>query len=76
MDQMGNGKLRYTPNTQLFNQTGQPGMSLPLMWNNDGLPIGTQFVSRFGDEATLLRLGRQLEQARPWADKMPLMVRP
>jgi amidase len=76
MDQMGNGKLRYTPNTQLFNQTGQPGMSLPLMWNNDGLPIGTQFVSRFGDEATLLRLASQLEQARPWDHKLPLMVRP
>ena len=75
IDQMGNGKLRYTPNTQLFNQTGQPGMSLPLMWNNDGLPIGTQFVGRFGDEATLFRLASQLEQARPWADKIPLMVR-
>ena len=76
LDQMGNGKLRYTPNTQLFNQTGQPGVSLPLFWNNDGLPIGTQFVSRFGDEATLFRLAAQLEQARPWADKLPTMVRP
>ena len=50
-------------------------MSLPLMWNTDRLPIGTQFVGRFGDEATLLRLASQLEQARPWADKVPLMVR-
>ncbi len=76
MDKMGNGKMRYTPNTQLFNQTGQPGVSLPLMWNADGLPIGTQFVSRFGDEATLLRLSSQLEQARPWDNKLPSMVRP
>lgn len=76
LDQMGNGKLRYTPNTQLFNQTGQPGMSVPLLWSNDGLPIGTQFVGRFGDEATLFRLASQLEQARPWDHKLPSMVRP
>ena len=76
LDQMGKGKLAATPNTQLFNQTGQPGMSLPLMWNNDGLPIGTQFVRRSGDEATLLRLARQLEQPRPWDHKLPLMVPP
>ena len=76
MDQMGSGKLKYTPNTQLFNQTGQPGMSLPLWWSNDGLPIGTQFVGRFGDEATLFRLASQLEEARPWANRLPHMVRP
>lgn len=76
LDQMGKGKLAATPNTQLFNQTGQPGISLPLMWNEQGLPIGTQFVSRFGDEATLFRLASQLEEARPWRDKVPSMVRP
>ncbi len=76
IEQMGKGKLAATPNTQLFNQTGQPGLSLPLFWNDQGLPIGTQFVSRFGDEATLFRLAAQLEDARPWADRVPLMVRP
>lgn len=64
--QMGGGKMAYTPNTQLFNQTGQPAMSMPL-YQSAGLPIGTQFVSRFGDEATLFRLAAQLEQARPWS---------
>jgi Asp-tRNA(Asn)/Glu-tRNA(Gln) amidotransferase A subunit family amidase len=44
---------------------------MPLFWNNDGLPVGTQFMGRFGDEATLFRLAAQLEQARPWADKRP-----
>lgn len=71
MDKMGEGKLSYTPNTQLFNQTGQPAMSVPLYWNDAGLPIGTQIVGRFGDEATLFRLAAQLEEARPWADKSP-----
>ncbi|MFO0592924.1 MAG: amidase [Polyangiaceae bacterium] len=71
LDKMGSGKLAYTPNTQLFNQTGQPAMSVPLFWNAQGLPVGAQFAARFGDEATLFRLGAQLESARPWAGRKP-----
>ncbi len=47
----------FIPYTPLFNVTGQPAMSVPLHWNAAGLPIGTQLVSRFGDEATLFRVG-------------------
>jgi amidase len=71
LDKMGSGKLSYTPNTQLFNQTGQPAMSVPLHWNGDGMPIGVQLAARFGDEATLFRVGAQLEAARPWASRKP-----
>jgi len=60
LEKMGSGKLAYTPNTGLFNQTGQPAMSVPLFWNDRGLPIGTQFAGAFGDEATLFRLASQL----------------
>ena len=61
----------YVPFTPLVNATGQPAMSVPLYWNGAGLPIGSHFVGRFGDEATLFRLAAQLEEARPWAHRRP-----
>jgi amidase len=61
----------YIPYTPICNITGQPAMSVPLYWNGDNLPIGSHFVARFGDEATLFRLAAQLEKARPWAERRP-----
>jgi amidase len=60
-----------TANTMLFNMTGQPAMSVPLFWNGEKLPIGIQLAARYGEEATLLQLASQLEQARPWMHRQP-----
>lgn len=52
--------------TMVANLTGVPAMSVPLFRTEDDLPIGVQFIGRFGDEATLLQLAAELEQAKPW----------
>ncbi|MGA5563942.1 amidase [Streptomyces platensis] len=61
----------FTPFTALYNATGQPAVNVPLQWNADGLPIGVMLAGRYGDEATLIALSAQLEQARPWAGRTP-----
>jgi amidase len=58
------------PYTMVANVTGQPSMSLPLHWTEDGLPMGMLFTAQLGDEATLFRLAAQLEQAMPWRDRI------
>ena len=68
--QTGERLAQFMPNTQAFNNTGQPAMTVPLAWSSDGLPIGMQFVGRMGDEATLFSLAAQLERARPWFDRV------
>jgi amidase len=74
LDDLARHSFDATPNTMLFNITGQPAVSLPLHMSPSGLPIGTQWVGRFGDEATLFRLSAELEAAVPWQDRRPTQV--
>ncbi|MCU4492482.1 amidase [Acinetobacter guillouiae] len=69
VEQMIKNNLQWVPFTQLANITGLPAMSVPLYWNKDNLPLGSQFIAPFGREDVLLQLAAQLEQAQPWASK-------
>ena len=61
----------FVPFTPPWNVTGQPAMSVPAGFTADGLPLAVQLVARSGDEATLLALATQLEQARDWTAVRP-----
>jgi Asp-tRNA(Asn)/Glu-tRNA(Gln) amidotransferase A subunit family amidase len=73
LDEYWRRVFALSPFTVWFNITGQPAMMLPLGHSPDGLPVAVQLVGRYGDEATLLRLAAQLEQARPWVGRRPAL---
>ena len=72
LHQLAQDNFEKTPNTQLFNQTGQPAISLPLHMHA-GLPIGVQLSAAYGEEGLLLRLAARLEEAAPWLDRRPVV---
>ena len=72
--QAAQGMLEALPNTQPFNMSGQPAISLPLEVGDAGLPIGIQFVAPYGREDLLLRLAGQLQAAAPWSDRVPPLL--
>jgi Asp-tRNA(Asn)/Glu-tRNA(Gln) amidotransferase A subunit family amidase len=55
-----------------FNATGQPAFSLPNGFSKAGLPIGLQIVGRQNDDAAIISLAAQFEEARPWKDNKPI----
>jgi amidase len=64
----------FTPYTAVWNVTGQPAISLPLLHGEDGLPTSIQLVGPPIGEELLLTLASQIEAARPWADRRPELV--
>ena len=65
---------RFAPYTALFNVTGQPAISVPVGFGEDGLPTAVQLVGHPLGEETLLQVAAQLETARPWAAHRPALA--
>ena len=63
----------FTPFCFPINLTGQPAASVPCGFSSEGLPIGLHVIGRRGDDATVLRASAAFEQARPWADRRPVV---
>ena len=59
------------PFQAMFNVTGQPAAVVPWDLDGNGLPTSVQLVGKPFDEATVLSLAAQIEQARPWAHRRP-----
>jgi amidase len=66
-----NKAFAFAPFTAVANVSGLPAMNVPLEWSPEGLPIGSHFMAKLGDEATLFRLAAQLEAVHPWAQRRP-----
>lgn len=61
----------FSPWTAVFNLTGQPAVALPAGMAPDGLPTSVHLVGAPGQEAMLYSLAAQLEEADPWAGRIP-----
>jgi amidase len=58
--------LDWVAFTPLQNVTGEPAISLPIAESAAGLPVGMMLAAGHGQEARLLELAYELEEARPW----------
>ncbi len=63
--------LRFAAFTAPANAAGAASMSVPLGWSPSGLPIGSMFSAKRGDDGLLFSLALELEAARPWIDRRP-----
>lgn len=71
LDQLATDSLDATPQTQIFNMTGQPAANIPMHVTRNGLPVGVQLAAGFADDARILQVATQLESAQPWAQLLP-----
>ena len=55
--------------TRPFNITGQPAMSVPLGWPDDGMPRGVQLIAPIGRDDLLITVAAALETVQPWTQR-------
>jgi aspartyl-tRNA(Asn)/glutamyl-tRNA(Gln) amidotransferase subunit A len=54
--------------TYPYNMLSNPALTIPAGFTADGRPVGIQFAARPRQDHLLLRLARNVEERRPWAD--------
>jgi aspartyl-tRNA(Asn)/glutamyl-tRNA(Gln) amidotransferase subunit A len=54
-----------------FNVTGHPALAMMAGLSRSGLPVSVQFVGRYFDDATVLRVAAAYERATGWHKKKP-----
>jgi amidase len=65
------GLLSAVQWTAQFSESGQPAVAVPIGLDSGGTPVGVQIAGRPADEATLIRVASQLEEANPWIQRVP-----
>jgi aspartyl-tRNA(Asn)/glutamyl-tRNA(Gln) amidotransferase subunit A len=58
-------------NTFFANYYGLPAISVPCGFDDDGLPIGIQFVGKLDDDVSVLRVALAYQNATDWSKKHP-----
>ena len=71
LDVLAMEQIAATPQTEIYNMTGQPAASVPMHVTRDGLPVGVQIAAALGNDALLLQLAAQIEAEQPWDDLLP-----
>lgn len=66
-------QLDWYPFTFPFSMTGQPSISVPAGWTDQGLPIGIQIVGKRFDDRAVLRAAASFEAISPWSARHPSM---
>ncbi len=66
--------IEFSPFTPITNITGLPATSVPLYWDDNNLPVGVHFISKLSNDLLLLQLAKQLEELKPWKDKLPPII--
>ncbi|MCP4379860.1 MAG: amidase [Hyphomicrobiales bacterium] len=74
-EEVADDDLAYIPFTYPFNISGQPALSLPLGWSDEGLPIGVQLIGHPFDEALIISVAATIERAAPWRQVYPAAMR-
>ncbi|HEX7249325.1 MAG TPA: Asp-tRNA(Asn)/Glu-tRNA(Gln) amidotransferase subunit GatA [Burkholderiales bacterium] len=60
--------------TIAVNLAGLPGLSLPVGFDEQGLPIGLQLIGDYFGEARLLNVAHRFQRATDWHQRAPAMA--